>query len=147
MVDGADATAQASCARYFSETKIEEFKECFDFHAKRGYITHEGDLSIIMRSLSYSPTREEINRYFKKHVSNDGRIDFASFLDVMHDHSSVENCQKELKEALVAQDRSHSGYVSSAQIRQILTTMGISATGQVKISDFVQTVMTPSPDY
>ncbi|XP_076439267.1 calmodulin-like protein 4 [Babylonia areolata] len=150
-------------ARYFSESKIEEFKECFDFHARRGYITHEGDLSIIMRSLSFSPTREEITKYFKKHVSPDGQLDFASFLDAMHEHSTVENCQRELQEALLAQDRSHSGYVSAAEIRQILSSLGeklsrnevdtlfreagISPTGQVKISDFVQTVMTPTPDY
>ncbi|KAL8568326.1 hypothetical protein ACOMHN_040899 [Nucella lapillus] len=150
-------------ARYFSEGKIEEFKECFDFHAKKGYITHEGDLSIIMRSLSFSPTREEISKYFKKHVSSEGQLDFASFLDVIHDHSTVENCQKELQAALLAQDRSHTGYVNTGDIRHILTSLGeklsrnevdtlfreagISPTGQVKISDFVQTVMTPSPDY
>ncbi|KAK7096334.1 calmodulin-like protein 4 [Littorina saxatilis] len=150
-------------ARYFTGEKIEQFKECFDFHARRGHISHEGDLSIIMRSLSFSPTREEISKYFKKHVSHEGQLDFASFLDVMHEHSSVENCKKELQAALVAQDRSHLGYVNCTDVRQILTSMGeklsrnevdtlfreagIPPNGQVKISEFVQTVMTPSPDY
>ena len=48
---------------------VAEFKECFDFHAQKGIITHEGDLSIIMRSLNLSPTREEISKYYQKHSS------------------------------------------------------------------------------
>ncbi|XP_025084183.1 calmodulin-like protein 4 [Pomacea canaliculata] len=150
-------------ARFFSEAKIEEFKECFNFHARLDYITREGDLSIIMRSLGYSPTREEIASYYAKYATSDGRIDFAIFLDIMHSHSRVENCQKELLDALMAQDRNHTGYVNAADIRHILTNTGehlsrnevdtlfresgIPTSGQVKITDFVQSVMTPSPDY
>eukprot|EP00745_Piridium_sociabile_P033885 TRINITY_DN58265_c0_g1_i1.p1 TRINITY_DN58265_c0_g1~~TRINITY_DN58265_c0_g1_i1.p1 ORF type:complete len:152 (+),score=36.42 TRINITY_DN58265_c0_g1_i1:54-509(+) len=150
-------------ARYFSESKIEEFKECFDFHARREFITHEGDLSIIMRSLSYSPTREEVTKYFSKHRTPEGQLDFASVLDVLHEHCGVENCQTELQAALAAQDRGRSGHVSTSDVRHILTSLGeklsrnevdtlfreagISSSGQVKISDFVQTIMTPSPDY
>ena len=57
-------------------------------------------------------------------LADNKQLDFASFLDVLHDHSMVENCQKELEAALVAHDRSRSGYVSAADIRQILTSMG-----------------------
>ena len=57
-------------------------------------------------------------------LADNKQLDFASFLDVLHDHSMVENCQKELEAALVAQDRSRSGYISAADIRQILTSMG-----------------------
>ena len=57
-------------------------------------------------------------------LADNKQLDFASFLDVLHDHSKVENCQKELEAALVAQDQSRSGYVSAADIRQILTSLG-----------------------
>lgn len=150
-------------ARYFSAGKIEEFKEYFDFHCRRGYIASDGDLSIIMRSLGYSPTREEIIKYFRKYVTGDGQLDFASFLEVMHDHCSVENCQRELQEALEAQDVGKTGFVDATQVYTILTSIGeqlsrtevdtlfreagIKSGSKVKIEDLVRVVMTPSPDY
>ncbi|PVD36219.1 hypothetical protein C0Q70_03195 [Pomacea canaliculata] len=64
-------------------------------------------------------------RFFSEaKIEGDGRIDFAIFLDIMHSHSRVENCQKELLDALMAQDRNHTGYVNAADIRHILTNTG-----------------------
>uniref|UniRef100_A0A0B7A960 EF-hand domain-containing protein n=1 Tax=Arion vulgaris TaxID=1028688 RepID=A0A0B7A960_9EUPU len=150
-------------AHYFSESQIDAFKECFYFHAKKGHITSEGDLSIIIRSLNYCVTKEEVHKYFTKATSSTDRIDFASFLTIMHDHSLVENKQQELKAALIAQDRDKTGYVNTVSLRHILTNMGeklsakevdtllretgVQAGGQIKIANFVDAVMTPSPDY
>jgi len=44
------------------------FKECFFFHAKKGYTQTDQQLGLMMRSLSYSPTEEEIHQYFNKFV-------------------------------------------------------------------------------
>ena len=41
-----------------------EFKECFFFHARKGYISTEADLSIIIRSLNFSVTKDEVSKYF-----------------------------------------------------------------------------------
>ncbi|GFN79527.1 calmodulin [Plakobranchus ocellatus] len=150
-------------AHYFSESEIDAFKECFFFHARKGYITTEGELSIIIRSLGYCVTKEEVKAYLDKISAVDGKIDFASFLNIMHEHSQVEDKQKELKAALVAHDTEKRGYVDAAQLKNILTTMGekltameveslfreagMQSTGQINISKFVDTVMTPQPDY
>ncbi|CAL1544412.1 unnamed protein product [Lymnaea stagnalis] len=151
-------------AHYFSENQIDAFKECFFFHARKGYITSEGDLSIIIRSLNYCVTKDEVHTYFSKAAAaDDGRIDFASFLNIMHNHSLVENKQKELKAALVAQDRDRRGYLNASELRHILTNIGeklspkevdslfreagVQATGQVNIASFVDTIMTPQADY
>ncbi|XP_059147425.1 uncharacterized protein LOC131935110 [Physella acuta] len=150
-------------AHYFSENQIDAFKECFFFHARKGYITNEGDLSIIIRSLNYCATKEEISKYFAKASAADGRIDFASFLNIMHDHSLVENKQKELRAALNAQDRGRRGYLNASELRHILTNIGeklsskevdslfreagVQASGQVNIASFVDTIMTPQADY
>ncbi|CAG5124078.1 unnamed protein product [Candidula unifasciata] len=150
-------------AHYFSESQIDAFKECFFFHVRSGYISNEGDLSIIIRSLNYCVTKEEVHNYFTKATASTDRIDFASFLNIMHEHSQIENKQKELKAALIAQDREKRGYVNAVELRHILTNIGeklsskevdslfreagVQANGQVNISSFVDTIMTPSPDY
>ena len=55
---------------------IAVFKECFFFIAKRGYTTSEEEMGTIMRSLSYSPTEEEIHNYYQKYVKGDCLIEF-----------------------------------------------------------------------
>ncbi|KAK6184916.1 hypothetical protein SNE40_007268 [Patella caerulea] len=116
-----------------------------------------------MRSLSYSPTKEEVTKYFKKHVGSDGRIEFSSFLDILHDHSKVENCEKELLAGFKAQDMNKQGTVSAAEMKHILMTTGeklsrnevdalfqeagLQSSGQIPYKTFVDTILTPSPDY
>ncbi|XP_055893167.1 calmodulin-like isoform X2 [Biomphalaria glabrata] len=149
-------------AHYFSEAQIDAFKECFFFHAKKGYVSNEGELSIIIRSLNFCITKDEVHKYFSK-ASSDGRIDFASFLNIMHSHSQVENKQRELKAALVAQDRERKGHLNAAELRHILTNIGeklsnkevdslfseagVHSNGHVNISSFVEIIMTPQADY
>ena len=48
---------------------IAEFKECFFFHARRGHIGSEQELSLIMRSLGCSPTAQEVSRYYSKYAT------------------------------------------------------------------------------
>ncbi|GFR65264.1 calmodulin [Elysia marginata] len=95
--------------------------------------------------------------------AGDGSIDFASFLNIMHEHSQVEDKQKELRAALVAHDRTKKGYVDAGELKHILTSMGekltsrevdtllreagMQSSGPINISKFVETVMTPQPDY
>lgn len=47
---------------------MSEFRECFFFHARRGHISNEQELSLIMRSLGYSPTTKEVNKYYNKYA-------------------------------------------------------------------------------
>lgn len=42
----------------------------------------------------------------------------------MHEHSQVENRQKELKAALLSQDREKRGFVNAAELKHILTNIG-----------------------
>ncbi|KAL5019468.1 hypothetical protein ScPMuIL_002360 [Solemya velum] len=150
-------------ARYFNQSDIDLFKECFFFHARRGYIKDEEELTLIMRSLAYSPTRTEITAYFGKHGKAEGRIDFASFLDTMHDHCQVENVQREITAGFEAHDNYKRGYVSGPEVKHILMNMGeklnkhevdrlfhdahVQPHGQIQYQDFVHTLVTPMPDY
>jgi len=149
-------------ALFFSESQIDEFKECFFFHARTGHVQNEADLSIIIRSLGFSVTKEEVAKYFIQALAN-GKIDFASFLNILHQHSQVEKRQEELRAALNAQDRGNTGRVAAGDMARILTCMGeklsqkevealfkeagVQQGGQINIKQFVDTIMTPQPDY
>ena len=146
-------------ARYFSQSDIDKFKECFHYHARKTIKT-EDDLSVIMRSLGNSPTKVEISKYFSKYGPE---IEFASFLECMHDHSSVENPEKELLDAFRAHDRQKQGYVNASDVRNILMNLGeklsnreveamlrdanVQPGGQLRYNEFVKTLLTPVPDY
>lgn len=114
-----------------------------------------------MRSLSYSPTEEEIQNYFKKYVK-DGKIDFASFLEVMHAHNMKENALKEITSAFLAHDKEGKGYVPTNEVKNILLNLGERISrrelealfrdggvngGQIRYNDFVDNIAQPVPDY
>ena len=43
------------------------------------------ELTVVMRSLNMSPTISELRAYMK---SKNGKVSFADFLDIMHQHST-----------------------------------------------------------
>ncbi|KAH3860123.1 hypothetical protein DPMN_023014, partial [Dreissena polymorpha] len=110
-------------AKFFSQNDIDLFKECFFFIAKRGYTQSDQELGQIMRSLAYSPTEEEVHTYFSKYVK-DGKIDFASFLEVMHTHNMKEKAVKEIVQGFKAHDSEGRGYVQTNEVKNILLNLG-----------------------
>ena len=59
-----------------------------------------------MRSLSLSPTKHELELYFKQ---KGGKLTFADFLDVMHTHSGKEKLPDEITKAFRANDHNRTG--------------------------------------
>ncbi len=51
----------------------------------------------------------------------DNRVDFATFLDIMHQHSEKEKCQEEIMAAFQAHGK---GSVPAADLQHILTKFG-----------------------
>ncbi|CAH1788543.1 unnamed protein product [Owenia fusiformis] len=149
--------------RFFSQTDIDEFKECFFLYAKnKGFISTEEDLTLIMRSLGYSPTKDELKQYFQKNVK-EGKIEFATFLDILHTHSQSEKCQQEIMAAFEYHDRKKTGYIPAGELKHMLSMFGeqlktsevdalfreakVNPQGQVRYADIVNMLMTPIPDY
>ena len=64
---------------------ISEFRECFYLYARSGQIQTMDELTVVMRSLNMSPTISELRAYMK---SKNGKVSFADFLDIMHQHST-----------------------------------------------------------
>ena len=69
-----------------------------------------------MRSLSLSPTKNELEIYFKQ---KGGKLTFADFLDVMHTHSGKEKLPDEIIRAFQANDYNRTGAVSLYNIQCI----------------------------
>jgi len=147
-------------ARYFKEQDIDEFRECFYLFARSGTITNLDELTVIMRSLGLSPTINELTSYMKK---KGGRLSFADFLEVMHQHSSVEKLPDEVLAAFKAGDLDKKGTISARHLRNILQNWGEGLTqrevdnifreanihnlSSIKYSDFVKICCAPVPDY
>lgn len=137
-----------------------EFRECFYLFARSGQITGLEELTVIMRSLGLSPTIKELTRYLRK---KNGKMSFADFLDVMHQHSKVENLPDEVVAAFEAADPQGKGTIPAKQLRHLLQNWGeglslreidnifreanVSNNGQVRYSDFVKIACAPVPDY
>lgn len=137
-----------------------EFRECFYLFARSGQITSLDELTVIMRSLGLSPTIKELTKHFRK---KNGKMSFADFLDVMHQHSKVENLPDEVIEAFKAADTSGKGLISAKHLRHLLQNWGEGLTvreidnifreanvqhnGNVCYSDFVKIACAPVPDY
>lgn len=76
---------------------------------------------MIMRSLGLSPTIQELTAYLKK---KNGKMSFADFLDVMHQHSKVENLPDEVVAAFQATDPHSKGTLPAKQLRHLLQNWG-----------------------
>ena len=56
--------------------------------------------------------------------TEDNIINFALFLDILHEHCQIENTEQEIIEAFKAHDKTKTGTVSANEIRQILLNLG-----------------------
>lgn len=57
-------------------------------------------------------------------IFTDGKIDFASFLEVMHEHCNKENTVKEIIAAFRAHDKEGRGYIQASELRNVLLNLG-----------------------
>lgn len=147
-------------ARFFKEQDIDEFRDCFQLFARHGQITSMDELTVIMRSLGISPTIAELRKYIK---DKGGKMTFAEFLDVMHQHTKQEKIPKEIIQAFRGHDTSRRGMIPARNLKHILLRWGeclspreveqifreanIQPNGFVKYDDFVKIVCAPVPDY
>jgi calmodulin len=146
----------------FTETDIEEFRDCFSLYAREKYISSPDQLTIIMRSLAFSPTTSEVQKYFSQY-QKDGRIDFATFVGILDKHSKMEKCQNDIVNAFKSHDRTGQGVVPASELRFILTSFGdkmssaevdklfrdanVQSNGQVRYDDIIKVLLTPIQDY
>ncbi|XP_046582462.1 calmodulin-A-like isoform X2 [Haliotis rubra] len=142
-----------------TDEQISEFKQCFAHMDKDGdgMITTK-ELGIVMRSLGQNPTEAELQDMINEvDADGNGTIDFDEFLTMMCRRLNTYDEESELREAFDTMDRDQNGFISAAELRYTLTSMGdmlsdeeadelirqadIDGSGMIDYEDFVNRMM------
>ena len=110
----------------FNEDQVADFQETFMLYDNRGDkkipVSSIGD---VLRALGQNPTEAEVTKLSHQHKSND-RISFEAFLPIMVAVSKAKkgDTAEDFIEGLRHFDKDGNGYISSAELRHLLTTLG-----------------------
>jgi len=139
-----------------SEEEIAEFKEAFSLFDKDGDNTiTTAELGTVMRSLGQEPTESELNDMINEVDANgNGTIDFEEFLEMMARKMKETDTAEEIRQAFRVFDKDGNGFISSAELRHVMTNLGERLTdeeveemireadcdgdGQINYEEFVQ---------
>ena len=110
----------------FSESEIADFQDAFMKYDNRG----DGKIPVsligdVIRALGENPTESEVKRLVHEHRA-DGRVSFETFLPILTAICSKRSkeTEDEFVEGLRNFDKDGNGYISSAEFRHMLTTLG-----------------------
>lgn len=128
---------QSFCIRNMpvSRSQMKEFKEAFRLFDKDGdgTITKE-ELGRVMRSLGQFARTEELQQMLQEiDADGDGNVSFEEFVDIAWSASSgndpnhtlsLEEEEKELRDAFRVFDKHNRGYISASDLRAVLHCLG-----------------------
>merc|ERR1712188_340717 len=146
-------------ADQLTEEQIAEFKEAFSLFDKDGdgTITTK-ELGTVMRSLGQNPTEAELHDMINEvDADGSGTIDFAEFLSLMSKKMKDADSEEELMEAFKVFDKDGNGFISSVELRHVMTNLGekltddevdemireadVDGDGQVNYDEFVKMML------
>lgn len=111
----------------YTEDQMMEYQEAFSLFDNRG----DGKISVsqlgdVLRALGQNPTEAEVKKCCNQHKPDD-RITFDVFLPILQAicKSKSTNSAEDFIEGLRHFDKDGSGYISSAELRHLLTTLGM----------------------
>ena len=109
-----------------SDQQVAEYKEAFSLFDKDGDGTiNSKELGTVMRSLGQNPTEEELQDMIHEvDADSSGSIDFMEFLDLMEKNQSKYDEDEEIRAAFRVFDKDGNGFISSAELRHVMTTIG-----------------------
>ncbi|KAI1811359.1 putative calmodulin [Poronia punctata] len=122
-----------------------------------GVITKD-ELGTVMRSLGQNPSQAELEDMINEvDGNNSGTIDFAEFLTMMARKMNSTDSEEEIREAFKVFDRDNNGFISAAELRHVMTSIGEKLTdeeveemireadqdgdGRIDYNEFVQLMM------
>lgn len=109
-----------------TEEQIAEFKEAFSLFDKDGdgSITTI-ELGVVMKSLGQNPTERELTDMINEvDADGNGKIDFPEFLTMMARKMKEADAEEDLREAFKVFDRDGNGFISSYELRHVMTNLG-----------------------
>nr|CAD7444004.1 unnamed protein product [Timema bartmani] len=142
----------------YSEDQLAEFQEAFQLFDSRGdgkiHVTQIGD---VLRALGQNPTESDVKKFTHQHKP-DERISFEVFLPIYQAISKgrTSDTADDFIEGLRHFDKDGNGFISSAELRHLLSTLGEKLTdeeveqllagqedsqGNINYEEFVRMVM------
>ena len=143
-----------------SEEQIADFKEAFSLFDKDGDgIIKISELALLIRSLNQNPTNSEIKEMINEiDPEQSGILDFPEFISLMARRIKDVNPEEELREAFQVLDRDKLGFVSSTEVKHLVSKWGEAFTeeeadqmikeadpegvGQIRYEDFIKLLTT-----
>ncbi|KAL7643168.1 UNVERIFIED_CONTAM: hypothetical protein RMT77_006458 [Armadillidium vulgare] len=114
-----------------SKSQLKEFREAFRFFDKDGDGSiDKQELGRVMRSLGQFATEEELREMLDEiDIDGDGTFSFNEFVDIVCNvgrptERSVEDEEKELRDAFRIFDKHGRGYISASDLRAVLRCLG-----------------------
>ncbi|KAL1463260.1 hypothetical protein WDU94_015027 [Cyamophila willieti] len=107
-------------------TSIDEYLEAFQLFDNRGdNKIHVSQIGNVLRALGQNPTECDVKKYSQQHKS-DERISFEVFLPIYQAISKGRSADTadDFIEGLRHFDKDGNGFISSAELRHLLTTLG-----------------------
>ena len=139
-----------------------EVKEAFEIFGKEGDASTipSSDLGTVLRSLGQTPTQAEVQAWVQEFdAGGGGTIDFSDFCTCMSRVMKGAASEADLVDAFRVFDKDNSGFISSAEVRLVMTNLGEglpedeideiireidpSGDGKVEYASFVKTMMAP----
>ncbi|KAM7479595.1 hypothetical protein LguiA_027808 [Lonicera macranthoides] len=113
-------------AEQLTEEQISEFKESFKLFDQNGDgVISSNELGSVMKSLGQNPTEDEVQFMIKEvDADHSGTINFTEFLNLMAKKMKDAGVVKEIKEAFKVFDIDKSGFISAAEIKQVMSNLG-----------------------
>ncbi|TRY66978.1 hypothetical protein TCAL_05972 [Tigriopus californicus] len=142
----------------FSEDQIAEFQEAFMlFDTKGDGMIPANQVGEVVRALGQNPTEADIRRLVQNN-NNEGRVTFETFLPILHavSQKQMTDTVDDFVEGLRHFDKDGAGFMSSAELRHMLTSLGEKMTeeevevlihgqedsqGNINYEDFVKMVL------
>ncbi|KAK4746013.1 hypothetical protein SAY87_012325 [Trapa incisa] len=107
-----------------SDDQISSMKEAFTlFDTDGDGRIAPSELGILMRSLGGNPTQAQLTSIVAEEKLT-APFDFPRFLDLMSKHLKAEPFDRQLRDAFKVLDKDSTGFVSIADLRHILTSIG-----------------------
>jgi len=110
-------------ANKISEEQEEEFKEAFKTYSPTGGNISVRDLGYVMRYMGQNPSLSELEEMVSQFGSG-GSISMDGFLRLMGKRFKDSAAEDEVMEAFQVFDKDGKGYISSAELRHIMTNLG-----------------------
>jgi calmodulin len=113
-------------SKNLSEDKIAEFRCAFELFDKDGdgNITTK-ELGGVIRYLGQTPSDEELMELIKEvDIDGKGNLEFNGFLELMSNNMKESDYEEEMMEAFKDFDKDANGFVSKADLKQVMTYLG-----------------------